>query len=133
MRTLVLLFVLTLVAACAGSSERQEAENVAIRDLIEVNELEEVDVVRFFRQLGSYEINEYYVIITDRKDRYLLEYFRRCTEDIYGRVEPDIRRDPTAIRPKIDTFRGCRIKAIYAIDEALEGELKQIGKAPGEK
>ncbi len=133
MRTLLLLFVLILVAACAGSSTRQEEQNLAIRDLVEVNELEEVDVVRFFRQLESYEINQFYVIITDRKDKYLLEYSRRCTYDIHGRVEPDVRRDPRAIRPGLDTFRGCRIKAIYAIDEALEGELKQIGKAPGEE
>ena len=133
MRTLLFLFVMTVVAACASSTTRQEDQNVAIRDLIEVNELEEVDAVRFFRQLGSYEINQYYVIITDRRNKYLLEYFQRCLEDVYGRVEPDVRSDPRTIRPKIDTFRGCRIKAIYAIDDALEGELKQIGKAPGEK
>lgn len=132
MRTLLLIFVVILVAACAGNTTRQEEQNLAIRDLIEVNDLEEVDAIRFFRQLGSHEINQYFVIITDRKDRYLVEYFQRCTEDIFGRVEPDVRNDPRTIRPKVDTFRGCRIKAIYAIDAALEDELKQIGKAPGE-
>lgn len=133
MRTILLLFIVTLCAACAGNTSRQETQNTAIRDLIEVNELEEVDSVRFYRRLDAYEINEYYVIISTRNDKYLLEYFQRCTRDYYGRVEPDVRTDARAIRPKIDTFRGCRIKAIYAIDEALEGELKHIGKAPGEK
>lgn len=133
MRIILLLFVLTLMAGCAGSSERLKTQNTAIRDLIEVNELEEVDVVRFARQLDGYTVNDYYVILSERKKRYLLEYRQRCTTDFYGRVEPDYRTDPKAIRPRIDTYRGCRIKAIYKIDEALEGELKQIGKAPGEK
>ncbi len=133
MRITLLFFVLFLVGACAGSSTKLESQNTAIRDLIEVNELEEVDVVRFVRQLDGYEINAYYVILSERKKKYLLEYRQRCTRDFYGRVEPDFRNDPKAIRPKIDTYRGCRIKAIYVIDDALEGELKQIGKAPGEK
>lgn len=128
-----LLILAALAAGCAGSSERQESQNTAIRDLIEVNELEEVDKVRFFRQLDGYEINQYYVIVTERKNKYLLEYFQRCTRDYYGRVQPDVRSDPSAIRSGVDTYRGCRIKAIYVIDEALEGELKAIGKAPGEK
>ncbi len=133
MRIFLLLFVLALFAGCAGSSEKLETQNTAIRDLIEVNELEEVDVVRFVRQLDGYEVNDYYVILSERKKRYLLEYRQRCARDFYGRVEPDYRNDPKAIRPRIDTYRGCRIKAIYVIDEALEGEIKQIGKAPGEK
>lgn len=133
MRTILLLFVLALVTACAGSSTRLEAQNTAIRDLIEVNELEEVDVVRFVRQLDGYEINDYYVILSERKKKYLLEYRQRCTRDFYGRVQPDIRNDPKAIRARIDTYRGCQIRAIYVIDEALEGEIRQIGKAPGEK
>ena len=133
MRIYLLLFVLVLVAGCASNNLREEEQNTAIRDLIEVNDLEELDALRFFRQLGSYEINRYYVIVTDRRNTYLIEYFQRCMEDVYGRVEPDYRNDPRTIRPKSDTFRGCRIKAIYAINEALEAELKQIGKAPGEK
>lgn len=133
MRNLLLLLVLALVAACAGSSTKLESQNTAIKDLIEVNELEEVDVVRFFRQLDGYIVNDYYVILSERKKKYLLEYGQRCATDFYGRVEADVRRDPNAIRPKIDTYRGCRIKTIYAIDDALEGELKAIGKAPGEK
>ena len=132
MRILLLLFV-TMLAACAGSSEKLDAQNTAIRDLIEVNELEELDVVRYFRQLDSSVINPYYVILSERRKKYLLEYYQRCTRDIYGRVEPDVRRETGAVRPRVDTFRGCRIKAIYAIDDALEGEIRQIGKAPGEK
>lgn len=133
MRSILFFLVLLLVGACGGHSTKVENQNTAIRDLIEVNELEEVDVVRFVRQLDGYVVNDYYVILSERKKRYLLEYATRCTTDFYGRVEPDFRNDPKAIRPRIDTFRGCRIKAIYAIDEALEGEIKQIGKAPGEK
>ncbi|MDJ0712297.1 MAG: DUF6491 family protein [Woeseiaceae bacterium] len=133
MRIILLLFMLALISGCASGSPRLEAQNTAIRDLIEVNELEEVDVVRFVRQLDGYEVNQYYVILSERKNRYLLEYRQRCTRDFFGRVAPDVRNDPNAIRPRIDTYRGCRINAIYVIDEALEGELKQIGKAPGEK
>ncbi len=133
MRIILTLFFLSLIAGCATGSTKLESQNTAIRDLIEVNDLEEVDVVRFVRQLRGYEINDYYVILSERKKKYLLEYRQRCTRNFYGHVEPDVRSDPTAIRPAIDTYRGCRIKAIYKIDDALEDELKQIGKAPGQK
>ena len=133
MRTSLLLLIVILLGACTGQSAKLEDQNTAIRDLIEVNGLEELDVVRFVRQLDAYEINPYYLILTEREKKYLLEYRHRCTHDVYGRVEPDVRYDPKAIRPRIDTFRGCRINAIYAIDDALESELSQIGRAPGEK
>ncbi len=133
MRVTGLLILAFLMVGCVGSAAREDSQNTAIRDLIEVNELDEVDKVRFFRQLEGYEINQHYVILTERKNKYLLEYYQRCTHDLYGRVQPDVRKDANAIRPGIDTFRGCRIKSIYAIDEALEGELKAIGRAPAKQ
>jgi len=133
MKYLAMLATLTLFAACSVNEEKRQEQNLAIRDLIEVNELEELDALRFQRRLSAYEINEYFVIAGERDKRYLLEYTRRCYRDpITDRVEPDVRYDAHTIRARFDTFRGCRIKAIYAIDEALEGELKAIGKAPGE-
>ena len=37
------------------------------------------------------------------------------------------------MRAKFDTIRGCRIAAIYALDEAEAAELKNIGEAPGSR
>ena len=133
MKYFTIVIMLLLLAACSVNEEKREQQNIAIRDLIEVNELEEIDTLRFYKQLGSHEINEYFVIASERKKYWLIEYTRRCYRDpITDRVEPDIRYDANSIRARFDTFRGCRIKAIYEIDEALRGELIEIGKAPGE-
>ena len=34
---------------------------------------------------------------------------------------------------RFDTIRGCRIGAIYALDEAEAAELENIGEAPGQR
>jgi hypothetical protein len=48
-----------------------------------------------------------------------------------GRIEPDRRKDAHALYPRIDTFRGCRIKAIYAITPGQVDEVRDIGKSIG--
>jgi hypothetical protein len=59
---------------------------------------------------------------------------RRCHElKDNTRITPDKRWDTNIVRAKFDTIRGCRIAAIYALDEAEAAELKNIGEAPGSR
>lgn len=126
--TLVLLMFLT---ACATTGQEERIN--AVKDFIEVSELEQTDMIRTFDQLDQYVLNERFVIVSTRRDRYLLEYPYPCREDPMTRMpRPDIRRDSSAIYAGSDTFRGCQIRALYVISEDQADELKSIGEAPVE-
>ena len=127
----VTLVIPMLLIACATTG--QEERISAVKDFIEVNELEEVGAIRTFESLDQHVLNERFVIVSTRKEQYLLEYPYPCREDPMTRLpRPDIRRDATAIYAGSDTFRGCQIRALYAISEDQAEELKNMGKAPGE-
>lgn len=123
--------VALLLGACAATDEEERPDAVA--DFIAVNELEEVRVIRSFDQLGQSVLNESYVIVSTRKEQYLLAYTLPCRRVHDSRPAPDIRSDPRAIYAGSETFRGCRIKTFYPISKAQADELEEIGRAPGER
>lgn len=129
-KTLFVLVTLFL-GACAASDEEERVD--AYDDFIEVNDLEEVGSIRSFEQFGQIVLDDRYVIVTTRKEQYLLAYSRRCSEFDDALRTPDVRSDPRALYARTDTFRGCRIKALYPISKAQAEELKELGHAPGER
>ena len=129
-RTAALAIMAIAVAACAAPGERDEPdEGSPIVDFIEVNELPQVDKVRTIEQLTARDVNDRYVIVSTRRQDYLLEYYTRCYRRDDGRVEPDVRHDSRALYPGTDTFRGCRIKAMYELEPGQAEELREIGRA----
>jgi len=125
MRFVATLLMLTVVAGCAANDERDN-ELDPIDDFIRANELEEVREIRSYDQINGTAINDYYVILENRREQYLIVYARRCYQARPGLVEPDYRRDANVIRSGIDTYRGCRIGAIYKLDEAQAEEVRLI-------
>ena len=126
------LFVLMFLTACASTGQEERVN--AIKDFIEINELEKTEEIRTFDQLEQHILNERFVIVNTRQDAFLLEYPYPCRDDpLTQRPRPDIRRDANAIYAGSDTFRGCQIGALYPITEDQVAELKNIGEAPGEK
>lgn len=120
------------LAACAATGEPSESsKDTAVLDFIEVNELESVDAIRTMEQLSSREVNDTYLVVSTRRQDFLLEYYSRCMRRFDGRVEPDVRQDSRALYPRVDTFRGCRIKAIYALEPGQADEVREIGKSVG--
>lgn len=119
------------LSACAGSEEERPD---AVDDFIQVNELEEA---RMIPTLGPIDqdalVNDRYVIVKARKEAFLLAYYGPCPEPYDDEPRPDYRSDPRAIYAVVDTFRGCRIKAIYGISEAQAAELAELGRLPGER
>ncbi len=126
------LVVLIFLTACATTGQEEQVS--ATKDFIEVNELEETDAIRaFYERIEQHVLNDRFVIVSTRKEQYLLEYSYPCRDDPFTqRPKPDIRRDSSAIYAGSDTFRGCKIKALYVITEDQAEELKNIGEAPGE-
>jgi hypothetical protein len=132
MKITALLVASMLLAACAASDEKEERrEQTAIADFIATNELESVKAIRTLDQLSSSDVSDLYIIVSTRREDFLLEYYSRCVRRFDGRVEPDVRQDSRALYPKIDTFRGCRIKAIYALQPGQADEIKALGRSVG--
>jgi len=131
MQTLLLIIFSALLVGCASTTEEDRDDDTAFVDFIEVNELESVDLIRTMDQLSSIPLNDEYIIVSTRRESFLLEYFSRCWSSFEGRPEPDVRRDARAIYARIDTFRGCRIKAIYPLEAGHVDELRQLGQSVG--
>ena len=126
------LLVLMFLTACATTGQEERIN--AVKDFIEVNELEKADKIRTFERIEQHVLNDRFVIVSTRREQYLLEYPMPCRDDPLTRgPKPDIRRDSSAIYAGSDTFRGCQIRALYPITEDQAEELKSIGKAPGEQ
>ena len=125
---------LSLLAACATGPKRADVD--AVRDYIEVAELERPDEIRTTSLDGPSidPLNEYFLLYETRRGTYLVETKRRCYE-LYDntRITADTRRDSSRIRAGFDTIRGCHIEGIYAVNEGQALELKNLGDAPGEE
>ena len=125
------LIGLLLLAACATS--HQEERINAVKDFVEVAGLPEVESIGTYGELDQEVLNDEYVIVSTRKQDYLLQYTRRCTEDPFtNRVKPDVRYDARRLYARSDTFRGCQIKSLYEITPDQVEELRELGTAPGE-
>jgi hypothetical protein len=119
------------LTACATTGQEEQIN--ATKDFVEVNELEKIAKIRTFDRIDQHVLNDRYVILSTRREQYLLEYPYPCRDDpMTRRPRPDIRRDSSAIYAGSDTFRGCQIRALYPITEDQAEELKNIGEAPGE-
>jgi hypothetical protein len=127
------LFAVALLAGCAGTPEDKSVleKNDAIDDYIKVAELPEVDSIRYHGQLDHKVITKKYIIINAGNDSYLVTYVSNCYGRDDGTVEPDIRYDSGVLRARSDTYRGCRILSMHAIDKGQKQELLTLGGEPG--
>ena len=138
MKKLLLLLTFTFLAGCAGQEEADypSTQDIgqAVRDFIELRELEELDALRSGTNDGWSVLDETFILYSGRKDTYLVEFARRCWElQDHTRITPDQRWDSNTIRARFDTIRGCRIGKIYALTDAEVAELENIGEAPGSR
>jgi len=126
------------LAACASQDEKAEEStqdvNQAVRDFIELRELEELDALKSGSNDGWQQLDDRFIIYNGRREVYLVEFSRRCHElNDNTRIIPDKRWDSNTVRARFDTIRGCRIAKIYELGEAEVAELKNIGEAPGSR
>lgn len=127
--------IIVIALALAGCATAHQEERInAVKDFVEVNDLEQAESIRSFEQLGQEVLNDEYVIVSTRREQWLLEYVTRCVDDPMTRkMRPDVRYNSRHIYAGNDTFRGCRIRALYPISEDQAQALRELGKAPGEK
>ena len=131
MKTVVVLSSLALVAACAGTREIP-ADTEAVRDYVEVGELEQVDRIRTHGSDAWRPLTRHFAVYTGRDRHFLLEFTRACRE-MYDNtsVTPDWRYDHNTMRRGIDTLRGCRIDKMYPLTEAQVLEIEALVKTAG--
>ena len=119
---------LVVVSGCAGTPEIPP-ETQAVRDYVEVGELETVAEIRT-RDTDTWSpATEYYAVYKGRDGQFLLEFTRICralTDNL--KITPDRRYDHDAIRGGFDTLRGCRIGNIYPLTEAQVQEIEALTK-----
>jgi hypothetical protein len=138
MKVVILVMASVVLMACAAKDEKaeQSTQDVAqaVRDFIEVRELEEVSRIRTGNRDGWTSIEERFLIYEGRNDTYLVEFYRRCYElRDNTHIVADERWDASAIYARSDTIRGCQIGKIYALTEAEAEELRHLGEAPGSR
>ncbi len=138
MRAVLLIALTAALAACAGQDRKEptEADKAvqAVRDLIEVRGLQEVDKIRSSGRDSWESIENWFLIYKTRRATYLVEFDRRCWElDDDARIVVDERWDANVVRARFDTIRGCRIGKLYTLSEEDVAELKNIGEAPGHR
>jgi hypothetical protein len=120
------------VAGCAGSAQDESVvlQNDAIDDYIEVAELAEIDQIRIRRELSHKPITEFYILLFDGKEPYLVVFPSRCYTRGELPTKPDVRYDARRLHARHDTYRGCRIAAIYKVTPGQAAELMHIGRSP---
>ena len=125
---------LVLMTGCASAPENESVlkKNDAIDDYIKVAELKEIDAIKSHEQLNSEIITEKYLIISDRRSAYVLEFKRRCRELYDTEVTADIRRERNVLRARFDTYRGCAIRSLYEVTKGQADELIALGKMSGQ-
>ena len=123
-----------LLAGCATGYDASEIE--AVHDYVVANQLEEVDEIRYFRQLNYTYVNDQFVVVPTNRGDYLVEFARLCRELRQLDFTPEMvdrRADADRIRARFDTIRGCQIGKIYSITDAQFDELRNLGDAPGDE
>ena len=126
MRPVYLVASMALLAACIGTPETPP-ELEAVRDYVEVGELEQADRIRTHGSDGWSPLPDHYALYKSRDGWYLLEFTRICRELTDNtRITPDHRYDHNVIRRGIDTLRGCRIDSMYPLTEAQKQELEAL-------
>lgn len=121
---------MVVITGCASVEDKESVikKNDAIDDYVIVAELKEIDAIRSHESLNSKIITKNYIIVSDRRNSYLLTYKHACRELYETEVKPDIRRERNVLRARFDTYRGCPIRSLHEITKSQADELLALGE-----
>lgn len=123
-----------LIAACLALSgcaiSATTLEAMAVRDYVEVADLEEIDIARLYRQLKFGYVNDNFVIVVAGSRHFLIEFEIRCRSlrsKTFTAAMVDHRFDPSYLRPR-DTIKGCPVYRIYKATPEQLREIKELSE-----
>lgn len=126
------LSAMTVIAACSGTSP-VTPDDQAIRDYVDVGELQTTDKIRAYDNDSWSSLSNRFAIYDGRRGaEYLLEFRRVCRELRDNMTVTPDRRSDNYLRAGVDTLRGCVIYKIYPLTEAQATEIRGLGEAPRE-
>ncbi|MBT8100318.1 MAG: hypothetical protein KJO82_11230 [Gammaproteobacteria bacterium] len=136
MKVLVVFLLSVALVGCGGTVERKGPglETEAVRDFVATSELTEVSRMRMREQIKYKYINDYYVVVPQRKEVHLVEFQGRCPElrnRYWDAGMVDHRTNTRNLYSDRDTIRGCVIGKIFPLTDAQVVELSMLGDAPG--
>lgn len=134
MRQAILILAALVLTACATTPDEEQAvrETDTVQDFIQMHNLEKVSVIRGFENPGVLFMEDpRYIIAYLRHEQWLLQYAHECrlARLDSGDRPSDKRRYTRALYVKVDTFRGCPVKAMYPITLAHAQELVAMSAA----
>jgi len=138
MRLHIAVILALAVTGCAisGDVTIPGKDLEAVRDFVVASELQEINSVRLHEQIKILYVNDYYVILPNRRDKYLIEFRGRCAELRERKWVADmidVRVNSKMLYSDHDTIRGCVIGTIYEIEESQLEELRVLVDAPGNR
>jgi hypothetical protein len=122
-----ILAVLLIGCASTPEDESEVAKNDVIDDYIVVSELEPVKEIKSSESTRHKIITENYILVTGRRNTYLLVFNRACRELNDTKVTPDVVHQRNTLT-KFDTYRGCQIRSMYALNSGQAQELLALGE-----
>jgi hypothetical protein len=125
MKPCCLVVIPLLLSACAETVSRQSE---AMRDFIDIEQLQEQDEIRTSDRDRREVINADFIIYKAKNQDYLIEFRPRCPGLVDRRVVADRRWSGNRIRPRFDTINGCLIAKAYALSEEQANELQEIAE-----
>jgi len=124
---LLTLFVAGLLIGCTSTPRPPDA----VDDYIATTQLATVDKIKPNYRDKWGVLTDRYIIYESRKQFYLLGFASRCPALSNRLMMVPDQRFEHAIRPGIDTIRGCMIEAMYGVTPEQVLELQNLGTPPG--
>ena len=121
-----------LLVACGpvAAQETQPNEETTVEDYVAVSELEAVSKIRTRDHDSWSYLTDKYILYTSGREKTLVEFRTTCRDLRRNQIKhADVRSDNNYMRTGHDTIRGCRIGAMYPLEEHQAAEIEVLVKS----
>ena len=126
-KILVLGLTALVMAGQAVAQDSQADEEMTIDDYVAVGELESVSKIRTRNHDSWSYLTDTYIVYTSDKENTLVKFRTTCRDLRRNQIKhADVRSDKNYMRTGHDTIRGCRIDALYPLEEHQVAEIEAL-------
>ena len=122
--------MILVVGAPAFAQDSQSDEEMTIADYVAVGELESVSKIRTRDHDSWSYLTDKYILYTSGQEKTLVQFRTTCRDLRRNQIRhADVRSDKNHMRTGHDTIRGCRIDAMYPLEEHQVAEIEALVKS----